>query len=135
MDRASILIEADELVARIDDSNLRIYDSTILFFRKETELTAKEQYQNAHIPGAAFFDHQLVSDSTNKYMFMVLPENALAEQIGSIGISEASEVVFYGVDILPAATRAWWVLRYAGHNNVRVLNGGQAAKSHGHQSM
>lgn len=127
MDRASILIEADELLAKIDDSNLRIYDATLMFFRQDTDITAFGQYQNGHIPGAAFFDHQLVSDSTSRYMFMVLPEDALAEQIGQLGIAEESEVVFYGVNMLPAATRAWWVLRYAGHHNVRVLNGGLAA--------
>lgn len=127
MDRASILIEADELLAKIDDSNLRIYDATIMFFRKDTDVTAFEQYQNGHIPGAAFFDHQLFSDSTNQYMYMVLPEDALAEQIGKSGIAKESEVIFYGINMLPAATRAWWLLRYAGHNNVRVLNGGLAA--------
>ncbi|MBZ0315407.1 MAG: hypothetical protein K8L91_03240 [Anaerolineae bacterium] len=127
MDRASILIEADELLAKMGDSKLRIYDATMMFFRKETEITAFEQYQNGHIPGAAFFDHQVVSDSTNRYMYMVLQEDALAEQIGKLGIAEDSEVVFYGINMLPAATRAWWVLRYAGHNHVRVLNGGLAA--------
>ncbi len=127
MDRASILMEVDELLAKMGDSNLRIYDATMMFFRKDTEVTAFEQYQNGHIPGAAFFDHQLVSDSTSQYMYMVLPEDALAEQIGKLGIAEESEVIFYGINMLPAATRAWWVLRYAGHNHVRVLNGGLAA--------
>ena len=58
---------------------------------------------------------------------MMLPEAELAAQIGKIGISAASEVVFYTSGYLPCATRAWWILRYAGHNNVRVLNGGLAA--------
>ncbi len=60
-------------------------------------------------------------------MYMVLPEADLATQIGNIGIAEDSEVVFYTTEMLSCATRAWWLLRYAGHNNVRVLNGGLAA--------
>lgn len=127
MNRDNMLIEADELLAKLDDPRMRIYDATILFFRKESEATAYEQYLEGHIPGAAFFDHQDFSDSSSDYMYMVLPEADLATQIGDIGISEQSEVVFYTPGMLPCATRAWWILRYAGHNNVRVLNGGLSA--------
>lgn len=127
MSRERFLIEADELLQKIDDPNVRIFDTTILFFRQEQDLTAYEKYQQAHIPGAAFFDHDQFSDKNQKYMYMVLPEAELAAQIGNIGISAESEVILYTDDLLPCATRAWWVLRYAGHNNVRVLNGGLAA--------
>lgn len=127
MNRNNMLIEADELLTKIDDPNVRIYDATILFFREESDPTACESYLQAHIPGAAFFDHQDFSDSSSKYQHMVLPEAELAAQIGEIGIEAAAEVVFYTSGYLPCATRAWWLLRYAGHNNVRVLNGGLAA--------
>jgi thiosulfate/3-mercaptopyruvate sulfurtransferase len=127
MNRDNMLIEVDELLTKIDDPNIRIYDATILFFRKGSDPTAYEAYQQAHIPGAAFFEHQDFSDANNKYQYMILPEAALATQIGTIGIAEGSEVVFYTSGYLPCATRAWWILHYAGHNNVRVLNGGLAA--------
>ena len=127
MNRDEMLIEADELMGKIGQPNLRIYDATILFFRKDADLTAHEEYMAEHIPGAAFFDHAVFSDSDQEYMYMVLSEAALAEQIGRIGIDKESEVVFYTGDLLPCATRAWWLLHYAGHDNVRVLNGGLAA--------
>ena len=127
MNRESMLIEAEELLTKIDDPNIRLYDATILFFRQESEPTAYEQYLQGHIPGAAFFDHQHFSDPNSDYMYMVLPETDLATQIGNIGIAEDTEVIFYTNGLLPSATRAWWILRYAGHNNVRVLNGGLAA--------
>ena len=127
MKRETMLIEADELLTKINDPNIRLYDATILFFRKDDEPTAYEQYQQGHIPGAAFFDHQDFSDTDNKYMYMVSSEADLAAQIGKIGIAEDSEVVFYTAGYLPCATRAWWLLRYAGHKNVRVLNGGLSA--------
>ncbi len=127
MNRDDMLIEADELMTKINDPNIRIYDASILFFRKDTDPTAYETYQQGHIPGAAFFDHQKFSDPNNKYMYMVLSEDELAAQIGRIGIHEKSEVIFYANGMLPTATRAWWILHYAGHSNVRVLNGGLAA--------
>lgn len=127
MNREQMLIEADELRTKLDDPNLRIYDATILFFRKESDPTAYDEYLQGHIPGAAFFDHEQFSDASNPYMYMVLPEAELAAQIGDIGIGNGSEVILYTSGMLPCATRAWWVLRYAGHDNVRVLNGGLAA--------
>ncbi|MEZ4656334.1 MAG: rhodanese-like domain-containing protein [Caldilineaceae bacterium] len=127
MNRNDMLIEADELRTKLAEPKLRIYDATILFFRKDDEATAHEKYLQGHIPGAAFFDHQEFADANSKYVYMMLPEAQLAAQIGKIGISADAEVIFYTSEILACATRAWWILHYAGHNNVRVLNGGLAA--------
>lgn len=127
MKRDEMLIEADELLTILEKPNLRIFDATVLFFSEESDATPYEQYQAGHIPGAAFFDHDAFSDASSKYMYMLLPKDELAAQIGKIGIAHDSEVIFYAHDLLPTATRAWWLLRYAGHNNVRVLNGGLSA--------
>lgn len=127
MNRDSIIIEADELKSKLGDPNLRIFDAQINFFPKEGEPTAHEAYQSKHIPGAVFFNHDLVSVDGATYTFTVLPEAELAKAIGDMGISNDNEVIVYSSGMLATATRAFWVLRYAGHNNVRILNGGLTA--------
>jgi len=117
MNRDSILMEADELLEKIGNENIRIFDATI----------TDDVYLQGHIPGAAYFDHEKFSDLNSPYSCTILPEEALAAQIGRAGISNDAEVVVYACGMLPYAVRAWWVLRYAGHNNVRVLNGGLSA--------
>jgi thiosulfate/3-mercaptopyruvate sulfurtransferase len=72
--------------------------------------TARAIYPGGHVPGAAFFDHQLVTDP-----------------IGELGIGNDSVVMLYASNLVASAMRAWWVLRYAGVENVRVLNGGLPA--------
>jgi thiosulfate/3-mercaptopyruvate sulfurtransferase len=127
MNRDRILIEAGELLTKVDDANLRLFDTTILFFRSQADPTAYEQYLAGHLPGAAFLDHEALSDPDSDYGYTIPPEAKLFAQIGALGISTESEVVLYAAGLLPCATRAWWILRYAGHDNVRVLNGGLAA--------
>ena len=117
MNRENMLIEPEELLKKLGDINIRIFDASI----------GDDQYRQGHIPGAAFFDHDKFSDPNGKYPGTVLPEAELAMQIGDIGISNDIEVVFYAWGMLPYAARAWWLLHYAGHENVRVLNGGLAA--------
>lgn len=117
-----MLIEADELRdllygARPADRPLRVFDATI----------TDDAYLVGHIPGAAYFDHARVSDPAGKYEFTISPDALLIEQIGDLGIANDSEVVLYACGMLPYAARAWWVLRHAGHERVRVLDGGLAA--------
>lgn len=127
MKRNEIFIEADELLARLDDPNLRIFDAFLEFFPADDDaLSDFEKYKAGHIPGAAFFDHQEFSDSSSPYAYTILPADKLAEKLGAIGISEESEIILYS-DMMPTATRAWWLLYYAGHGNMKVLNGGLAA--------
>jgi thiosulfate/3-mercaptopyruvate sulfurtransferase len=117
MNRDSILIEADELLKKLENGNIRIFDATI----------TDDAYQLGHIPGAAYFDHDRFSDLNSPYTCTILPEDELVAQIGKAGISNDVEVVVYACGMLPYAVRAWWVLYYAGHGNVRVLNGGISA--------
>ena len=117
MNRKEMLIEPEELISKMGSENIRIYDAAV----------SDDQYMHGHIPGAAFFDHVKFSDPNGKYEYTVLPDEKLAAQIGSIGISNDTEVIFYAWGMIPFAARAWWLLRYAGHPKVRVLNGGLAA--------
>lgn len=132
MERKRFLIETDELKAKIGDPDLRIYDATIMFYQllspeeAANMPTAHKLYLDAHIPGAAFFDHLEFSDTGNIYEYMLASEEELARQIGRVGIANDSEVVLYTTGVLACATRAWWILRYAGVENVRVLDGGLA---------
>ena len=125
MDRNKILIEADELLKKADNKDIRIFDASI----------TDDAYLQGHIPGAAYFDHEKFSDPDAKYEYTILPQGELATQIGKAGISNDSEVVVYACGTLPFAVRAWWVLRYAGHNNVRILNGGLSAWKNAGESV
>lgn len=114
MNRNNLLIEADELMEKMGSDNLRIFDASIV----------EDIYEMGHIPGSVYFDHTRFSDPNSPYEVTISPEALLAEQIGNAGISNDTEVVLYAPGMLPYAIRAWWVLWYAGHRNVRVLNGG-----------
>lgn len=117
MKRFDLLIEADELLTKLGNKNLRIFDATI----------TDDVYLQEHLPGAAYFDHERFSDPASPYMCMIPSDTRLAEIIGEAGISNNSEVVLYACGMIPYAIRAWWVLKYAGHVNVRILNGGLSA--------
>jgi thiosulfate/3-mercaptopyruvate sulfurtransferase len=117
MKREDFLIEADELMAKLGNDNLRIFDATI----------TDDAYLQGHIPGATYFDHERFSETASPYTCTLPSESKLAKQIGDAGISNATEVVVYACGMLPYAVRAWWLLKYAGHENIRVLNGGISA--------
>lgn len=126
MKREELLIEEDELVAIIDDPNLRLFDATVVLNPAAVE-SGHDRYLAGHIPGSVFLDHGVISDSNSNLMYTMPDEKTLGAAIGALGISRDTPVVVYSTEMLAWATRIWWVLHYAGHRNVRVLNGGLQA--------
>lgn len=126
MKREELLIEAEELASIIDEPNLRLFDASVVFDPAAGE-NAHERYLTGHIPGTVFLDHAVLSDASSNLMYTIPDEKTLGAAIGSLGISNDTPVVVYSTEMLAWATRIWWVLQYAGHRNVRVLNGGLAA--------
>jgi thiosulfate/3-mercaptopyruvate sulfurtransferase len=86
-------------------------------------------YRAGHLPSARFADLDTeLSGRRGVAGRHPLPEAADFERLmRRLGVNDDSAVVTYdALDSVPAA-RAWWDLRYFGHDNVRVLDGGYPA--------
>ncbi len=84
-------------------------------------------YLKEHIPGAAFFDIDAISDHSTPLPHMAPTPEAFAESVGNMGISATDHVVIYDQQGLFSAARVWWTFKLMGHNKVHVLRGGLPA--------
>ena len=83
-----------------------------------------------HLPGAlyAHLGRDLSGPVTPQSGRHPLPSpEALAATLGGFGIDRDTQVVAYDQGNGAYAARLWWLLRWAGHRLVAVLNGGFAA--------
>jgi thiosulfate/3-mercaptopyruvate sulfurtransferase len=89
----------------------------------------KPEFDACHIPGAVWVDLEAqLSGPPGNGGRHPLPAVAVFEQaMRDIGVCESSLVVAYDAATSQAAARLWWLLTDAGHQKVRVLNGGLAA--------
>lgn len=116
------LVSTEWLAAHMGDPNVKILDAT---FKLPGVLPLpKDDYLAAHLPGAAFFDVDAVSDHSNPLPHMYPTAEQFGRDIGNLGISNADTVVLYDAGGWVAAPRAWWMFLAFGHSNVRILNGG-----------
>jgi len=98
-------------------------------FKLDDIFWGKQQYQDAHIPGALYadLDRDLSAAKTGKNGRHPLPDSStLAATFSRFGISDGTQVIAYDQDSGMYASRLWWMLRYMGHDAVAVLDGGMA---------
>jgi thiosulfate/3-mercaptopyruvate sulfurtransferase len=118
---ASPLVETAWLAAHLSDGDLRIVDA-----RWRGDGTSRELYQHDHLPGAIHldWDHDLSWTDARGVRNLLLPPEPFAEQMEAAGIGDQTRVVAYAETDHSGAARLWWALRFYGHEQVAVLNGG-----------
>src|ERR1700752_4216254 len=87
----------------------------------------EEQYREAHIPGALFahLDRDLSAPKTGRNGRHPLPDpNELVKWLEKSGVVATVQIVCYDAGNGAMAARLWWMLRWIGHENVAVLDGG-----------
>lgn len=122
----TLLISAAELAAHLEDPAWIILDARFSLANPDEK---EALYRQAHIPGALYvhLDRDLsgpvIPGKTGRHPLP--PPEVAAERFGQLGIHPEVQVVVYddqGGSL--AAVRAWWMLRWLGHQAVAVLDGG-----------
>ena len=121
------LLSSAILAEHLQDSNWRIFDCRHLL----TDAAAGQQaYAAGHLPGAFFLhlDDDLSGPMNGRNGRHPLPDpQRLADRIGAAGVSCGTQVVAYDDAGGAFAARLWWLLRWIGHDQVALLDGGIAA--------
>ena len=125
--RQDLLTDADELANSLGDPQLRILDCR---FDLMQPAAGRAAWLEAHIPGAVYADLDKdlsgpVRADTGRHP-LPEPERAV-ETFSRLGIDGGTRVVVYDDSSGAIASRAWWVLRWLGHPEVTVLDGGLQA--------
>jgi thiosulfate/3-mercaptopyruvate sulfurtransferase len=121
------LIQVDELRQHLADPAFVIVDCRHDLMKPEAGAQA---YAQSHVPGARFAhsDRDLSGPKTGKTGRHPLPDAArFSTWLGANGVDASKQVVAYDHAAGASATRLWWMLRWLGHDDVAVLDGGWEA--------
>ncbi|MGZ3636936.1 MAG: sulfurtransferase [Ktedonobacterales bacterium] len=122
----STLIDASDALAHLQDPAWAFIDCRFVL---DAPAKGREAYHAQHIPGAVYADLEVdLSGTVESGRTGRHPLPSAAEfdaTISRLGIDEQTQVVAYDeLSGALAAARLWWLLKWAGHDAVAVLNGG-----------
>jgi thiosulfate/3-mercaptopyruvate sulfurtransferase len=111
-----------ELAAELGDPGLGVIDAS--WHLPNTGRTGATEFRLKHIPGAVFFDIDLIADHDQDLPHMLPKPDALAKAMTALGLGDGMRFVVYDALGLYASARVWWTLRAYGVKDVRILDGG-----------
>ena len=84
-----------------------------------------EDYAAGHIPGAVNVNvGQDMTNPEDSTQGQILTQDALSALLSQLGVTADTTVVFYDNNNNLQSARAYWVLKYYQHDDVRIYNGG-----------
>jgi thiosulfate/3-mercaptopyruvate sulfurtransferase len=118
------IIDVDSLKALIGRPDVAVLDCR---FDLAAPDAGKQAFLRQHIPTARYADlsQDLSAPVSARSGRHPLPQpERIASRLSELGLSDASQVVAYDDANGSIAARAWWLLRWLGHDRVAVLDGG-----------
>jgi len=95
-------------------------DPTVRVIEVDVDTTA---YEQGHVPGAVDFNWQ--KDLQDQVIRAPISKAQLEALLSRVGVSNDTTVVFYSDHHNWFAAWTFWLLKYYGHWDVRLLNGGR----------
>ncbi len=120
--RDDIIVSADWLQERLGEPGLSIVDGS--WYLPVQNRDARGEYEAGHIPGAVFFDQDLVVEPGVDLPHAMPSPDVFAKHAGSMGINADDTIVVCDGPGFFTAPRVWWMFRTMGAKDVRLLSGG-----------
>jgi thiosulfate/3-mercaptopyruvate sulfurtransferase len=121
-EKSPFVVDADWLQGELGRPGLSVVDAS--WYLPGQGRDARAEYNAAHIPGAIFFDQDLVVDPDSDLPHTLPRPGIFAQHVGSMGISADDTIVVYDGPGMFAAPRVWWMFRVMGAPEVFILDGG-----------
>ena len=116
------LVSTQWLADRLGRPGLAIVDGS--WHLPSANRNGRAEYLAAHIPGAVFFDIDLIAARTSGLPHMLPSPQAFGGAVGAMGIRESDDIIVYDGAGLFSAPRVWWTFRVFGARRVFILDGG-----------
>lgn len=121
-EKSQFVVSAEWLEEHLNDPGLIIIDGS--WYLPAQNRDARAEYDEAHIPGAIFFNHDTVVDPDSDLPHSIPPAAIFAEHASAMGISKTDTIVVYDGPGMFTAPRVWWLFRVFGADKVLILDGG-----------
>ncbi len=125
MTTRQFFVSPEELAATLGSPQTVVVDAS--WFLPAQNRNPAAEYLAAHIPGAVFFDIDVIADQASPLPHMLPSPDEFAAAVGALGISETKRIIVYDAAGLSSAPRVWWTFRVMGADNVAILDGGLPA--------
>lgn len=109
-----VLVDTQWVEAHLKDARIRI---------AEVDYDPKSNYLLGHVPGAVLIDWR--QDMNDPLQRDIIRREACEGLLSRLGISNDTTIILYGDFNNWFACFAFWVLKYYGVQNVKVMNGGR----------
>ncbi|MEO0543109.1 MAG: 3-mercaptopyruvate sulfurtransferase [Pseudomonadota bacterium] len=121
-ENSKFIVSAEWLSDHWNDPGVSIVDAS--WYLPAMGRDARAEYDEAHIPGAHFFDQDVIADTSSGLPHTV-PSPALFERhVSAMGIARDDTIIVYDGPGYFSAPRVWWLFRTMGATKVMVLDGG-----------
>jgi thiosulfate/3-mercaptopyruvate sulfurtransferase len=132
MPKMDAVVSAKWLKEHLSDPDLVVLDSTVIITFDDkgnySINSGRANYDEGHIPSAGFADLKgNLSDQQSDIEFMMPSPQQFSQVMGALGVGNDSRVVIYSANNEDWAARVWWMLRWAGFDQVALLDGGLKA--------
>ncbi|QCI98123.1 3-mercaptopyruvate sulfurtransferase [Agrobacterium larrymoorei] len=121
-DKSRFVVSADWVEQQLGTPHFRVVDAS--WYLPAHKRDGKQEYAAGHIPGAVFFDQDVIADHDTGLPHSLPSPEFFAEAVGQLGIEETDTIVVYDGPGFFSAPRVWWMLRVMGAEKVYVLDGG-----------
>lgn len=116
------VVSADWVEKQLGTSGFKVVDAS--WYLPAHKRAARDEYVAGHLPGAVFFDQDVIADHSTGLPHSLPSPEFFAAEVGKLGISETDTIVVYDGMGFFSAPRVWWMLRTMGAKDVYVLDGG-----------